>query len=348
MGFAPGLWDGDEEPRNHGFTAGTPAYGEKVFNDRKVTMTLSRTPGPIGSQPEGQPIDPGTLARWSSPVPGPIGLQIHLPILMAPKAIAPPQLGITVHQASQISAPDWVKKINDSSDVPDYIKEQIKAKGSVIYVTSPRKFKIPNDVIPRDWISDWLSVFIANEWEMTTGCLDFSVKKGDAAGPFITVVHNPDLSSGESVEGFTQYTMTVKGRSTGSIAVERGNTLPTVVTLKSGKKVIAIANRIALSLDGKVIGQCMKRHRHHEFIRFLNVIDARVANKKTVHVIVDNYAAHKHLQGAAMAGAHPRWTFHFTPTSASWLNPVEGFFAKLNKQHLKRGVFHSAVRSKPP
>ena len=94
-------------------------------------------------------------------------------------------------------------------------------------------------------------------------------------------------------------------------------------------------------LDGKVIGQCMKRHRHQEFIRFLNVIDARVAKKKTVHVIVDNYAAHKHPKVLEWIENHPRFVFHFTPTSASWLNAVESFFAKLTKKRLKRGIFRS-------
>ena len=94
-------------------------------------------------------------------------------------------------------------------------------------------------------------------------------------------------------------------------------------------------------LDGKVIGQCMKRHRHQEFIRFLNVIDARVAKKKMVHVIVDNYAAHKHPNVLEWIKTHPRFVFHFTPTSASWLNAVESFFAKLTKKRLKRGVFRS-------
>ncbi len=94
-------------------------------------------------------------------------------------------------------------------------------------------------------------------------------------------------------------------------------------------------------LEGKVIGQCMKRHRHQEFIRFLNVIDARVAKKKTVHVIVDNYPAHKHPKVLEWIENHPRFVFHFTPTSASWLNAVESFFAKLTKKRLKRGVFRS-------
>jgi transposase len=94
-------------------------------------------------------------------------------------------------------------------------------------------------------------------------------------------------------------------------------------------------------LYGKVWGQCMKRHRHQEFIRFLNVIDARVPKKNTVHVIIDNYAAHKHPDVMAWLDKHSRFVFHFTPTSASWLNAVEGFFAKLTKKRLKRGVFRS-------
>ena len=85
----------------------------------------------------------------------------------------------------------------------------------------------------------------------------------------------------------------------------------------------------------------MTRHHHQEFTRFLNVIDARVAKKKTVHVIVDNYAAHKHPKVLEWIENHPRFVFHFTPTSASWLNAVESFFAKLTKKRLKRGVFRS-------
>ena len=96
-------------------------------------------------------------------------------------------------------------------------------------------------------------------------------------------------------------------------------------------------------LDGTVIGRCMARHRHQEFIRFLNAIEAEVPAGKLVHVILDNYAVHKHPKVMAWLGRHPRFTFHFTPTSASWLNAVEGFFAKLTRKRLKRGVFHSLV-----
>jgi transposase len=96
-------------------------------------------------------------------------------------------------------------------------------------------------------------------------------------------------------------------------------------------------------LDGTVIGRNMQRHRHQEFIRFLNAIEAQVPAGKMIHAIVDNYATHKHPKVHASLANHPRWTFHFTPTSASWLNAVEGFFAKLTRRRLKRGVFRSVV-----
>lgn len=96
-------------------------------------------------------------------------------------------------------------------------------------------------------------------------------------------------------------------------------------------------------LDGTVIGRNMQRHRHQEFIRFLNVINAHVPEDKAVHIILDNYATHKHPKVRAWLDRHRRFVFHFTPTSSSWLNAVEGFFAKLTRRRLKRGVFHSLV-----
>jgi transposase len=96
-------------------------------------------------------------------------------------------------------------------------------------------------------------------------------------------------------------------------------------------------------LDGKVIGRGMQRHRHQEFIRFLNTIEAEVPVGKIVHVILDNYGPHKHPKTRAWLDRHPRFVFHYTPTSGSWLNAVEGFFAKLTRRRLKRGVFASIV-----
>jgi hypothetical protein len=96
-------------------------------------------------------------------------------------------------------------------------------------------------------------------------------------------------------------------------------------------------------LEGKVIGRCMQRHRHLEFIRFLNAVEREVPVGKTFHVILDSYATHKHPKVIEWLDRHPHWTFHFTPTSASRLNAVEGFFAILTKRRLERGVFKGVV-----
>jgi transposase len=97
-------------------------------------------------------------------------------------------------------------------------------------------------------------------------------------------------------------------------------------------------------LDGTVIGRNMKHHRHQDFIRFLNAIDAQVPRRKAIHAIVDNYATHKHPKVQQWLTRHPCWTFHFTPTSASWPNAVEGFFAKLTNRRLRRGEFSSVAK----
>jgi transposase len=96
-------------------------------------------------------------------------------------------------------------------------------------------------------------------------------------------------------------------------------------------------------LEGTVLGRCMQRHRHQEFIRFLNAVEAAVPAGKLVHCILDNYGTHKHPKVIAWLERHPRWTFHFTPTSGSWLNAVETFFSALTRRRLRRGVFGSIV-----
>ena len=84
-------------------------------------------------------------------------------------------------------------------------------------------------------------------------------------------------------------------------------------------------------LEGTVIGRCMQRHRHEEFIRFLNTVERAVPAGRIIEAVVDNYATHKHPKVKAWLARHPRWTFHFTPTSGSWLNAVETFFSALTR-----------------
>jgi transposase len=96
-------------------------------------------------------------------------------------------------------------------------------------------------------------------------------------------------------------------------------------------------------LDGTVIGRCMQRHRHEEFIRFLNAVERAVPAGKLIEAVVDNYATHKHPKVRTWLGRHPRWTFHFTPTSGSWVNAVETFFSALTRKRIRRNSFHSIV-----
>jgi transposase len=92
---------------------------------------------------------------------------------------------------------------------------------------------------------------------------------------------------------------------------------------------------------GKVIGTCLKQHRHQEWIRFLNLVKAAAPAARQVHVICDNYATHKHAKVQVWQKRNPHFHFHFTPTSASWLNMVERFFRDLTTNRIRRGVFHS-------
>jgi len=94
-------------------------------------------------------------------------------------------------------------------------------------------------------------------------------------------------------------------------------------------------------LTGSVIGQCLPRHRHSEFLAFLKTIDKQVPNGLQIHLILDNYATHKHPNVHTWLSKHPRFHLHFTPTSSSWLNMVEAFFGRLTDKAIRRGIFHN-------
>ena len=99
-------------------------------------------------------------------------------------------------------------------------------------------------------------------------------------------------------------------------------------------------------LDGKVIGSCMPRHRNGEFRRFLQQIDRETPAELDLHLILDNYATHKTPAVKRWLKKHPRFHLHFIPTSASWLNMVERFFAEITRQRIRRGVFKSVTELK--
>lgn len=97
------------------------------------------------------------------------------------------------------------------------------------------------------------------------------------------------------------------------------------------------------TLTGQVLGTCMPKHRHQEWLKFLKLIDRSTDPKKELHLIADNYATHKHAKVKAWLKKHPRFHMHFVPTSASWLNMVERFFRELTEKQLRRGAFVSVA-----
>jgi transposase len=95
------------------------------------------------------------------------------------------------------------------------------------------------------------------------------------------------------------------------------------------------------TLDGKVIGECMPRHRHQEWLRFLKLINRKTPKTLDLHIICDNYRTHKHEEVRKWLEKHPRFHIHFTPTSSSWLNMVERYFRDITENQIRRGVFRS-------
>src|SRR5438128_616585 len=94
-------------------------------------------------------------------------------------------------------------------------------------------------------------------------------------------------------------------------------------------------------LDGTVIGSCLPRHRHGEFLKFLERIDDSTPRRREIHLILDNYGTHTHAKVQQWFAEHPRYHLHFTPTSASWLNLVERWFADITRKRIRRGTFTS-------
>jgi transposase len=94
-------------------------------------------------------------------------------------------------------------------------------------------------------------------------------------------------------------------------------------------------------LTGAVIGECRPRHRHEEFLKFLRKIDREVPKSLQIHLILDNYATHKHPDVTSWLDKHPHFHLHFTPTSSSWLNLDERWFRKITDKAIRRGVFPS-------
>jgi hypothetical protein len=210
-------------------------------------------PGPDISGGKSKPIDPGTHPRTTMPSESTIGLHAKPKVSgKSSKAAAAPHLGIAVHPASKLNAKAWWDLITTSDDVPAYFQKQIRYEREFVFVTNPKRFTYPDNVIPKDWLNDWLSAFTVSEWEMTTGGLEISVQ-GNAKTRKFNGELKPDLSGGELVDSYTTWAgLTVNASDIEKFGVEFGDTISYGLTLNSGRtKLIVIADRISLILGNQ-------------------------------------------------------------------------------------------------
>ncbi len=187
--------------------------------------------------------------------------------------------------------------------------------------------------ISRIWRAFGLQPHRADTFKLSTDP-DFVEKVRDVVGLYLdppdrAVVLSVDEKSGTQALDRTQPVLPMTPGQ-----VERG----THDYVRHGTTSLFAALDVA---TGKVIGRCHRRHRHQEFVKFLNEIDAAVPAEDgvTIHLVMDNYATHKTPAVKRWLTKHPRFVVHFTPTSGSWLNQVERFFAEITEKRIRRGVF---------
>ena len=163
---------------------------------------------------------------------------------------------------------------------------------------------------------------------------DFETKIRDVVGLYM---NPPDRAVVLSIDEKTQ--IQALGRTQKGLPMKPGR--PATMTHDYKRHGTTTLFAALNTLDGTVIGRHSQRHRSREFIEFLEQIEAEVPAGRDIHAIVDNYSAHKNGAVREWLAEHERWHFHFTPTSCSWLNAVEGFFGKLARRRLRHGVHDS-------
>jgi hypothetical protein len=223
-------------------------------------MAGSRVPSPLGSRHHQHAKHPGLAAGSAPAFPGHICLFQKIP-KQPPKKVLRIPVGMRVNGESQISADAWVQKIKDCTDVPTLFNEWLQAQGQIIFVVAP-KGGTAADEDARSWLRDWRAALTVNEWEVTTALLDIAVKKTGTPGKpqrvHITTVLHPDLSGSDSIDPLTEkislteeYDKSKAEYDKTKFAIQKGATMPAGTSMQSGRKLIAIANRITLRLEGK-------------------------------------------------------------------------------------------------
>jgi len=187
--------------------------------------------------------------------------------------------------------------------------------------------------VGRIWKSNGLKPHLATTFKLSND-KHFEEKLEDIVGLYLSPPENAIVLSCDEKSSIQALDRTQPGL---PIKKGRGSTMTHDYKRNGTTSLFAAMN----TADGSIIGTCMKRHRHQEWLAFLKLIDRETDSGKDIHVICDNYATHKHAKVKAWQKRNPRFHFHFTPTSASWLNMVERFFRDITDKSLRRGVFYS-------
>lgn len=195
------------------------------------------------------------------------------------------------------------------------------------------KMNISDSTVGRIWRAHGLKPHRVSGFKLSND-KDFQEKLEDVVGLYLAPPENAIVLSCDEKSQMQALDRTQPG-----LPIKRGrNATMTHDYKRNGTSTLFAALNV---LTGEVIGQCAKRHRHTEWLKFLRLIEKSTPPGNEIHVICDNYATHKHPKVKSWLNYHKRFHVHFTPTSASWLNMVERFFRDLSERQLRRGIFRS-------
>jgi transposase len=196
-----------------------------------------------------------------------------------------------------------------------------------------KEMGVSESTVGRIWSANGLKPHLATTFKLSND-KHFEEKLEDIVGLYLSPPENAIVLSCDEKSSIQALDRTQPGL---PIKKGRGSTMTHDYKRNGTTSLFAAMN----TADGSIISTCKKRHRHQEWLAFLKLINQETDSEKDIHIICDNYATHKHAKVKAWQKRNPRFHFHFTPTSASWLNMVERFFRNITDKSLRRGVFHS-------
>lgn len=199
--------------------------------------------------------------------------------------------------------------------------------------TMAKAVGVSKDAVQRVWVAHGLKPHLVRTFKVSNDPL-FAEKLEDVVGLYISPPEHALVLSCDEKTQIQALDRTQKG-----LPIHKGRCDTMTHDYKRNGTTTLFA---AIDMmEGKVIGTCMDKHRHQEWIKFLKLIDTETPSELDLHLIVDNYATHKHPKVKAWLKRHPRFHVHFIPTSSSWLNLVERWFREITDKRIRRGTFRN-------